>query len=362
MGFVGVVRGVSRLAELSTLTTLRRFPLFYKLLIANSLLVGAGSLVGTWLGGLFPLRAPDGGIHIALVAWLAGVGPAVSILVNYLILKGALQPVSALRRLAAELEAGSMNARANSPFFTDPDIERLVSTVNRTLDQLQRYQAHVRRLSQRGTEALEAERMRISRELHDETSQVLTALLIMERMLLKALSGTEHQQAVERMLSVTRQLLKDVQRICVGLRPPALDDLGLPGALRSYVEGFMPRDTLRVHIEVDESIGRFSSEVELAVYRIAQEALTNVVRHAHATEAWLSLAREGDRLVLSVRDNGVGFALVPPGGIPPQQHHLGLFGMTERAALVGGQVAVESAPGQGTTVRAIIPIGAVAAA
>ena len=248
-----------------------------------------------------------------------------------------------------------MDARAVPPFFADAETERLIKAINQTLDQLQQHQGRVRMLSQRGTHSLEAERMRISRELHDETSQVLTALLIMERMLLNSLAASEHRQMVQQILDTTRRLLVDVQRICMGLRPPVLEELGLPGALRSYVEGFLPKGSPRVCLEIDENLPRFSADVELALYRIAQEALTNVVRHASAQNVHLSLTCSGGRLLLSVRDDGAGFQPDAPGEVVSQEH-LGLFGMQERAILVGGEVTVQSSPGQGTTVQASIPV------
>jgi two-component system sensor histidine kinase UhpB len=142
--------------------------------------------------------------------------------------------------------------------------------------------------------------------------------------------------------------LDDVRRIAVELRPSVLDDLGLVEALHAYVDGLNAAGGTRVSFTADGVGGRLPTEVELAFYRVTQEALTNVRRHARAAHAQVSLRRAGSAIVLEVEDDGVGF---DPLGARPGSG-LGLAGMRERMGLIDGEIAVRSAPGRGTTIAA----------
>jgi signal transduction histidine kinase len=146
------------------------------------------------------------------------------------------------------------------------------------------------------------------------------------------------------------ETLQDVRRLAVELRPKALDDFGLVAALERLAETFAEQTGINVHIEAALGDARLSPEVETAVYRIVQEALTNVVKHAQAGTVSLVLTRKGDRVVTVIEDDGRGFD-------PAQADdaRLGLVGMRERIALVDGRLSVESRPGEGTTIVAEVP-------
>jgi signal transduction histidine kinase len=200
----------------------------------------------------------------------------------------------------------------------------------------------------------EEERRKISRELHDETSQALTSIIVGLRMLSEQLGGEGRGRVLE-MRDLAAKTLEDVHRLAVELRPVLLDDLGLVAAAQKYIENYSRQYGLPVDIDfAGLSRERFRPEVEIALYRILQEALTNIVKHAQAGQVRVSLTKTRGRLSLSVADNGVGFdpAAVQSGG----GACLGIHGMRERMATLGGAFSIRSAPGGGTTILAEAPL------
>lgn len=198
--------------------------------------------------------------------------------------------------------------------------------------------------------AQEEERQRISRELHDDTAQALTALLVRMRLLSRQAANDEVRDGLLELLEITGAVLQGVRRLAIDLRPSTLDDLGLVPAVESYARAFGERCGIAVRTRVRGFDRRLPSDRELMVYRVVQEALTNVANHAAARQVEIDFASDGARLKVCVRDDGQGFVLArgADGG-------LGLLGMRERAQLAGGFLTVESAPGAGTTVTLIVP-------
>jgi signal transduction histidine kinase len=207
--------------------------------------------------------------------------------------------------------------------------------------------------------AQEAERRRISRELHDQAGQLLTALLVRLRSLEQA-SGIRDEQLrdVLDLRELVRQLMDELHRLAVELRPAAIDQLGLVGALEGYVREFGARTGIVAKFERSSADAALDAtpDVEIAVYRVVQEALTNVARHAEASEVDVLVGRRDGSLVAVIEDNGRGFD-VEAQAAEGHRQKLGLFGMRERAELLGGRLSVESAPGAGTTVVLEIPLG-----
>ena len=212
-------------------------------------------------------------------------------------------------------------------------------------------------LVQRLVEAQEGERQQIAYDLHDGVAQHLTAAAMF--LDVYALEREDRQGEAEGYLRRAKQsldiVLRETQRIMSGLRPPALDDLGLAGALQGALEDLRAVSDGKLEIDSDLSNVRLSGDVEILLFRIAQEALNNALKHASATHIQVSLHMEGSRLTLAVRDNGEGFDRRAEAG-PGNRPHMGLESMQERAKLIGATCEVIFTPGQGTTVRVMMPV------
>ena len=207
-------------------------------------------------------------------------------------------------------------------------------------------------------EAQEDERRRIARELHDQIGQVLTAVKMSLHTVQQVCSASEATSQVKDNIEAVDEALRLVRDLSVELRPPILDDLGLVTALRWYIDRYAKRSGLRVQVIIDlpDHGERFSRELETACFRIAQEALTNIVRHANASHIRVRLAKEGNVLLLSIKDNGVGFDLVSLQKRAHRAATLGLVSMQERAHAAGGTVEIKSKISKGTEVRFRLPL------
>jgi two-component system sensor histidine kinase UhpB len=328
-------------------------PIFYKVLVANSAIVVLGAVLGTSLAvqrGRLDAGGSSG--ELALLFAFAGVG--MSVLVNFLVLKAAFLPLISLERAVEAVRRGNVKARAAHVAFSDPQIDQLIDTMNSMLDGLENYREQVRRLSWQVLTAQEGERQRIARELHDETAQSLTSLLIGLRMVERASTPQELSARVGELRSQTGRTLAEVRKMAVDLRPSTLDDLGLAAALQWYTDDFAQRTRTRVSFHAAGLEDRLPDDVDVVVYRIVQEALTNVAKHANATQVHVTVIRDERVLSATVADNGCGFDV--PSIMRSRERGLGLFGMQERVGLVGGELQITSQPGQGTRVVARIAL------
>jgi len=201
------------------------------------------------------------------------------------------------------------------------------------------------------TKAQEEERKRIARELHDDTAQVLGSLLRQLDNFIRKKHGFTPNEVLflKDLQTQLNRGLQSMQRFVQDLRPSLLDDLGLIPAVRSLVKGLQESDGIDTKLKIVGGERRFSPEVELLLFRIVQEALNNIRRHAHASEAQVLMEFDGDEAKVTVSDNGRGFEL--RGGVDdlPRIGKLGLAGMMERARLLSGTLKVKSTPGKGTT-------------
>lgn len=325
---------------------LLRFPLYYKILVANAVIVVA--VVGVAVAILHPNLTVEGGKLLALV----GAGLLASIGSNALILRLALSPLARLERTAERVQAGDLSARVEPSDLADAEMERVTTTFNTMLASGDHYRQRLREVAARALNAQEEERKRIARELHDGTAQTLAALRVRLRIARSLEDGEARKQLLERISADLGEAAEELRRIAQGLRPPALDMLGLAPAIESYARGVGETAGVSVVLELQPVEGLLSPDAELALYRIVQEALSNVARHSGAAtvRVWL----EPGRLSVTARieDDGRGFAVraeMTNGG-------LGLYGMQERAAYVGGSVEIESEPGRGARVRVTIPV------
>jgi PAS domain S-box-containing protein len=222
----------------------------------------------------------------------------------------------------------------------------------RLFDQVRVGRKRLQSLSHRLVEVQETERRHVARELHDEASQALTSLMVGLHLLEREVDRPEVVAHVGELKQMTNNVLENLHRLAMDLRPASLDHLGLIAALRQYVEAFERQHGLTMQFEtvgLDEE--RLPPAVETNLYRIVQEALTNVIRHAQASRVDVLLERRGDQVVTIVEDNGIGFE---PEAVE-QSTHLGLVGMRERAEMLEGTLAVESAAGTGTTIYVEVP-------
>ncbi len=201
-------------------------------------------------------------------------------------------------------------------------------------------------------EVQEEERRAIARELHDETGQSLTGLLYSLRLLERGASGEGPAGQIHELERTVQEVLENLHRMAANLRPASLDHLGLEAALRQHLAGVERKTGLTVRFRARGLDGdRMPPMVEATLYRVVQEAMTNVVRHARATSVDVLAERKGEFVSVLIEDDGVGFDPAESGGTT----HLGLIGMKERAETLGGTFVVESAPGAGTTVVVEVP-------
>jgi two-component system, NarL family, sensor histidine kinase UhpB len=228
---------------------------------------------------------------------------------------------------------------------------RTQQTLERLNRELELSHERLRALSRRLFEVQEEERKRLARDLHDDVGQALTALKIQLESLART-GGARLDECVD----TVQHTLERVRQLSLSLRPPQLDDLGLAAALRSHLDRQARVAGLQAHFEVDEAPQELPSDAETACFRVAQEAITNVLRHARARNLWLRLFTAGGRLAISVRDDGRGFDLDAVRERSAGRGSLGLLGMEERMALAGGSFELRSAPGQGTILLATFPL------
>jgi PAS domain S-box-containing protein len=230
----------------------------------------------------------------------------------------------------------------------------------RLLDTLTKHEKDLQRLSTQLIDAQEAERRRISRELHDEMGQALTAIRFdlaeIEHELHLDIS-TETRERLAEATSLAEQILEKTRELALDLRPSMLDDLGLLPTLRWYVNRYIKRLNIDIEFEAIDYDERPTAEMETVLYRVVQEALTNVARHAQATRVRIHLRRTESKVIVTIEDNGRGFEVQKVTSRETQEHGAGLLGIKERVASLGGSFDIQSDPGKGTRLSVEIPWG-----
>jgi signal transduction histidine kinase len=229
----------------------------------------------------------------------------------------------------------------------------------RLLDQVTRHERELQELSTRLIRAQEEERGRLARELHDEIGQALTAMSINVAEIEKRLSPGPKSALRDRLAetaALVEQTSEQISALALDLRPSLLDDLGLVSALRWYVSRYTERMGIDVQVEAVDLAKRLDREVETALYRVVQEALTNVARHARATRVRLRLERKVSSVLATIKDNGRGFDAQELNGRTAPERGAGLLGMRERVTLLGGSFRLASIPGGGTELSVEIPL------
>jgi two-component system sensor histidine kinase UhpB len=330
-----------------------RVPILYRVLIGNAVVIVVGAVVGTILTRNLALT---GAINLILLFSFFGI--LLSLLVNYLIIKTALRPLHELSDTLDRMRQEKIAMPESLMQFEDPDIQRLVIAINSILGQLEERTVQLRAISERAINAQEEERVRIARGLHDETGQAISMLVIhLERIeKLVPAGGPEAARLAGEARKIAIGLLDDLRKIMWDLRPSILDDLGLVPAIRWYARTNLAEVGVQVDFSDQDEALRLPPHLETTLFRVAQEAVNNILRHAGARNVSIRLTRDAGRILLELRDDGRGFDVQRTAGEAVARKHLGLLGMQERAALVGGEVTVESAPGEGTRVQAWVPL------
>jgi two-component system sensor histidine kinase UhpB len=318
-----------------------RFPLLWRVFAINATLLS----IATLLLALTPVT-----IHASL-ALVEAIDLAVALVVmlaaNFLLLRHTLGPID---RLVERMRTVDL-LRPGQRFADDGGVEvaELTQTFNEMLDRLE---SERRESGVRALRAQEAERLRIARGLHDEVGQVLTGVLLQLDLLRNADAEARARDIDETKQSV-RQALEEVRRIARELRPEMLEHLGLVSALTELSRKFADQSGIQVDRQFAAELPPLTDEAEIAIYRVAQESLTNVARHAGANRVAVSLEPGSDSVVLRVADNGRGL----PDRTPSLNGHTGLRGMRERALLVGGALAIKRSEEGGVEIRLEVPAG-----
>jgi two-component system, NarL family, sensor histidine kinase UhpB len=316
----------------------RYLPLFWRVLALNGAVV-------TTMAVVIAIVLPAPFAHIAAddTAILA-ITLTVTLVANALLLRHALAPLTHLPALLRRVDPLQSGERLQVPSAPSEAAE-LAQAYNEMLDQLESERLESTR---RVLSAQEGERLRVAQELHDEVGQTLTGVLLgLARVSRDA--PVELAPPLEQLLETTRASIDDVRRIAQRLRPEPLEDLGLAGALLALSRRMREQSGLRIACRIPADLPPQSPERELVVYRVAQEALTNAIRHSGAASVSITLQLRSEHLALSVRDDGRGVRV-------GRREGGGIRGMRERAGLVGATLLITSAPQAGTEVYLDIPL------
>ncbi|MDX3094754.1 HAMP domain-containing sensor histidine kinase [Streptomyces sp. ME19-03-3] len=310
--------------------------LFWRIFGLNAVVLGTATALLLWA----PVTVSVPVVLTEAVILVGGL--AVMLVANAVLLRVGLAPLDRLTRMMTTVDLLRPGQRL--PVTRGHGgVPELIRTFNAMLDRLEEERATS---SARVLFAQEAERRRVAQELHDEVGQSMTAVLLeLDRAAGQApepLRG-ELQQAQE----ITRESLDEVRRLARRLRPAVLEDFGLVSALTSLTGDFATHTGLGVRRRFDTDLPTLDRETELVLYRVAQESLTNVARHAEAERVEVSLRHSGDRVVLGVSDDGRGTGIAHEGA--------GIRGMRERALLLGAVLDITSTPRAGTYVRLTVP-------
>jgi two-component system, NarL family, sensor histidine kinase UhpB len=342
------LKDLIRQKEHKLVQALIQVPVFYRVLIANSAIIFIGATGGTYLATRLGTLS-----YIPLIIFVT-LGWLVSVALNFVLLQFAFRPLLDLGKVMNRVQAGERTLRAPLTGM-DAQAGQLALTFNMMLEAIDEANRH--RAAQI-INAQEEERKRVARELHDETSQVLTSLLISLALLEESITSPPARERITETRQLAHQTLRAIRSLSIDLRPSALDDLGLLPALRWYIKEYQQKFSIEVDFQATGIKERLSAEMETVLYRIVQEALTNVARHSHAQKVSVLLKEEDNAINTTISDNGRGFDYAQLKKKPShgQERGWGLVGMIERAQLLGGTLTIDSKADHGTVIHAHIPI------
>jgi len=330
-----------------------RISIFDRVIIGNSVIIIVGAIAGTVITRHLTLFG-----NIWLILLFSSAGILITLLVNRLIIRSALHPLYELSNALERVNGGQINLPDSLKNYEDPDIHRLVVTLDSMLVRLATRTRQLQAISERAINAQEEERVRIARGLHDDTAQSISMLIIrLERLeTLVSAGAPDLTQHVADAYKLATRLFEDLRHIIWDLRPSILDDLGLVPAIRWLARTKLEEVNVKVDFGGVNEVMRLPSHLETMLFRVAQEAVNNVLRHADAKNVSIRLWPEHEQMCLEVKDDGRGFDVERSNGEAVSKKRLGLLGIRERVSLVGGTVKVESAPGSGTSVLVYVPL------
>lgn len=332
---------------------LLRISLFDRVSIGNSIIIIFGAVAGTIVTRQMTLLG-----NARLILLFSFVGILITLFVNRIIIYSALRPLHELGDALEHVHSGQINIPDSLKHYQDPDITRLVIAIDAMLNRIDHYTAQLRAISERAINAQEAERVRIARSLHDDTAQSISMLSIhLERLkthLPPDASDVAHY--IDDAQNVATKLLENLRKIIWDLRPSILDDLGLLSAIRWFARSNLEKAGVKVDFSTGSDISRLPSPLETMLFRIAQEAISNILRHANANKVSIKLWIAEKHIWMEIKDDGCGFDMKETADAAVDRKRLGLLGIQERASLVGGEVKIESRRGSGTCLQLHIPL------
>ena len=323
--------------------SLLRVPLIAKIAGANAIIVVAAILVA-----LFGRMIGNGSSLWLLLLIALGLGMTVNAVLVYV----ALRPLKELERTARRVWQGELDARVPSSPVADAGIQRVANTLNILLDGLSADQARLRALANQVIQAGDRERATLARELHDSTAQMLAALLLELSVLATDNADPRLDERITRVRAIVSDVLEEVRLLAHTVHPRVLDDLGLVAALQLLARESSERSNVSVTYAGPAKADQLDAAGASALYRVAQEAVGNAIRHARASSVALQIRESVADVELTVTDDGIGFTADDG---ERAGAGMGLFTMRERAGLVGGRLIIKSAEGKGTRVVAVVP-------
>jgi two-component system sensor histidine kinase UhpB len=308
-----------------------------QILAVNAVLITATVLAATVVARL---RVEDVGSRRQSLVLVAAI--LATVLVNGLVLRRRFAPLESIIGTMERVELSEPGVRSAVPSADTEEVVRLHHAFNRMLDRLEEER---RQSSEAVLRAQEAERARLARDLHDEANQSLTGVLLRLRAI-EHDAPDELRPELRETAEAASLAMDELLRLARELRPSALDDHGIEAALRTQVDGFARQADVEATLQVAPDLGELGADQQIVVYRVVQEALSNIAQHADARAVSVELRRSDGRKMLRVTDDGRGF-----NDAVEETPGLGITGMRERARLAGGRLRVRSRPGHGTVVE-----------
>lgn len=332
---------------------LTHLSIYKQIVIGNAIIIVVGAIGGT----LITRQLTDMAADVGLIFLFASVGTLLVIIINGWIIRAALRPLRDLSKVAEKLGSNREGVESLLSSGTDPDIHQLAKGLNSLLQQLDEHNRQLKALSKQAIRAQEEERKRIARSLHDDTGQALTSLIINLKRIENQIptQEVELRENIEAIIELAKNTLGELRQIIYGLRPAMLDDLGLIPAIRWYARSNLEGAGVRVEVISNSEIDPLTPELKIALYRIAQEAINNIIKHSQAKSATITLDQINGVVHLCIEDDGLGFDVKNTTMQAIHNQKWGIVGIEERVNLFGGEVQIDSRPQQGTRLEISMP-------